>query len=642
MNRVASFDVFDTCLTRRVLTPIDVFGLMGREIADLAEVQFTPIWLERFCWARVRGEALARSQSTSEEVGLNEIWEQVVGLIQLPLRDYANVEMKWESKLLIPIPGALEIIERSRADGDQIVFVSDMYLPQDFIQEALETYSFYRPGDKLFVSSATGMTKGSGNLFKHVAKTLAVPPSCFIHHGDNFKTDIEAAKRAGWAARHLPPFESTSIELAIRTSTALPPEIAISLAGAMRAARLGASTDEERFSSQFLTPFAFIFVDWVLNSAIRDRTERLYFLGRDCELANKVANHPVFSEFEIESRYLPASRNVFLSSLIKDITPDGIAAIRERCEKIFVKSLLAKLAIDDDLFKFCWKNTYPSREIPQQLNGNEDWNCLYRALECLQSHHDYPTFAKQRRELLVDFLNQEKVNDRTAKAFVDFGWAGNIQLAAQNLLKQTDIGSAFSGVSGYYLGTCFEVALDIKQRSLFPTHITGRAFPSVMYSYVNFIEHVAGMSTHGTLMGFERRQKIVPIFAPVDQDNGLSVRIRKLHQATLEQLPYFQDLKGKFSDEAVARPAITSLLQSFFDFPSYDMARVIASIPITDTGESFDQVPLAEAYGWKCVGKGILNRVTKGKVAGIKPRTWIAGSDTLTPRLVRAAIRRLR
>lgn len=643
MNQIASFDVFDTCITRRVLIPIDVFRLMGREIADLAEVTVTPSWLEQFTWARVRGESLARSKSLSEDVSLDEIWEQVVALMRLPERDYATVEMRWESKMLIPVPGALELIKQQRAAGNQIIFLSDMYLPEHFIKEALETHGFFQTGDRLFVSSATGTTKGSGNLFKHVAKTLAVPTSCFIHHGDNLNSDIKAAKQAGWRTRHLPPDDATISERAIRTCNCLPAEIAISLAGTMRAARLDAVTDEERFCSQFLTPFTFIFVDWVLNSAIRDGIERLYFLGRDCELASKVARHPVFSKFEIDSRYLPSSRNVFLSSSIKDLTPDGIAVIRRRGERIDVKSLLAKLALDESLFRNCWRNANPNRKVPQQLTSSEDWNCLYRALECLKSHHDYPMFAKQRRELLVDYLKQEKVHDSTAKAFVDLGWAGNIQFAAHSLLREASNSSSFSGISGYYLGTVFEVALGIIQRSLFPTFMMADAFPATLYYYINCLEHVAGLSTHGTLVGFKRIDKqIVPSCAPVDQHNGLPNRIQNLHQATLKQLTHFEKFTAHFADEAVARPAIAALVQGLFSSPTQDLAKLIASIPITDVGLSSDSTPLAEPYGWQCIGRAILNRVTKGTVAGVKPRIWIEGSDSLTPRLIRAAIRRLR
>jgi hypothetical protein len=66
MNKLASFDVFDTVLTRVVGSPRTLFLLLGKRLAGLSIIDCTP---ETFTRARINAERYALKKS-GEEVTL--------------------------------------------------------------------------------------------------------------------------------------------------------------------------------------------------------------------------------------------------------------------------------------------------------------------------------------------------------------------------------------------------------------------------------------------------------------------------------------------------------------------------------------------------------------------------------------------
>jgi predicted HAD superfamily hydrolase len=73
-----------------------------------------------------------------------------------------TIEMEEEARLLRPIDGVRYLVERSRTVHGRAVFISDMYLPVEFIQEQLERHGFWHEQDELFVSHAHGCSKRTG------------------------------------------------------------------------------------------------------------------------------------------------------------------------------------------------------------------------------------------------------------------------------------------------------------------------------------------------------------------------------------------------------------------------------------------------------------------------------------------------
>lgn len=189
---VYSFDIFDTVLTRLVLHPKDIFLLMQQRI-PLAVPEIDPRIARSFWGWRVWSEFVARRRSRCEDVGLAVIYATLARLCALDeqARDaLQTLELQVESEVLVPIGGAVELLQECRFLSNQgIVFVSDMYLPPLFIQGVLKRHDLFRSSDRLYVSGELGVTKGSGRLFRLLLDQLAVQPSDLIHYGDNRHAD---------------------------------------------------------------------------------------------------------------------------------------------------------------------------------------------------------------------------------------------------------------------------------------------------------------------------------------------------------------------------------------------------------------------------------------------------------------------
>ncbi|MCD8481408.1 MAG: hypothetical protein LR015_01250 [Verrucomicrobia bacterium] len=183
---VLSLDIFDTTLARYCARPEDVvLELARRAVAQLGDS------LQSF--AEVRGEAehrarrLAWERRQAEDTTLDEIYEQV-GVLRADWEPWLNQlqrnELDLERSLLYPLPVAQAMISSARKLGKRVIFVSDMYLPKDFCEDVLRSNGF-DDFDAFFLSSADGLLKQTGNLFKHVIRTLKCAPAAILHVGDN-------------------------------------------------------------------------------------------------------------------------------------------------------------------------------------------------------------------------------------------------------------------------------------------------------------------------------------------------------------------------------------------------------------------------------------------------------------------------
>ena len=159
--RVHSFDVFDTSLLRRVAAPSDVFRLIGRRIAREIRVVLQDQFVEDFLFARLSAERDALLHC--EECTIDQIWTILhEKLPDLPHAYGSEYELEAEQSVLVPNAIVATQIAALRAAGARIVFVSDTYLPAEFVRTELLRHRLALDGDGLYVSSALGVTKRTG------------------------------------------------------------------------------------------------------------------------------------------------------------------------------------------------------------------------------------------------------------------------------------------------------------------------------------------------------------------------------------------------------------------------------------------------------------------------------------------------
>ena len=178
---IISFDIFDTLLVRPYDKPTDLFE-------ELEKRYFMP----GFARARVEAEQRAREKYIlQEDVTLVQIYEMIDAVyLTMSERETALERAVVRANKIIKI-----LYDEAVRLGKHIVIVSDMYLTKDFLKTILwdNGYSVF---EKVYVSSETGHTKASGNMYQYVLNDFGCKAEEILHIGDNFVSDGNACRES--------------------------------------------------------------------------------------------------------------------------------------------------------------------------------------------------------------------------------------------------------------------------------------------------------------------------------------------------------------------------------------------------------------------------------------------------------------
>jgi len=152
-----------------------------------------------FAKIRADSESYLRRRGRKEEIKFEEIYEligKVYKLDRKQLQDLMALEIQTEYDSIYPVSRTISFLEKLRMEEERIVFISDIYLPLETIKNFLIKVNAYN-GEKIYLSSETGKTKFSGNLFKYVIESEGCKPSEMTHFGDNLIDDVIVPSRLG-------------------------------------------------------------------------------------------------------------------------------------------------------------------------------------------------------------------------------------------------------------------------------------------------------------------------------------------------------------------------------------------------------------------------------------------------------------
>jgi predicted HAD superfamily hydrolase len=342
--QIASFDIFDTVLTRCVGNPHAVFVVLGRRLAAAGMTGDAAI----FAGARVSAEARARRRADPREVDLEAIYRELVAAAVLDLAAVPRaiaMEIELEAEMIRPVPGARAEVAAARSAGKRVVFVSDMYLPLAFLKGQLVRHGFWSEGDGLYVSSDLHLTKKSGALFDHVVQREGAAAASIVHRGNDAESDVRSAVRSGVRAEHffdgnLGRYESIFESWSMRTEG-----LTSVVAGAARLARIegtrefGASASLAEVAAGVAGPALTGFVIWLLREARNRGIRRMFFVSRDGEILLRLARQlaPSLST-KCELRYLYGSRQAWhLPSIADGVANSDRKWILDETDSIFIR-----------------------------------------------------------------------------------------------------------------------------------------------------------------------------------------------------------------------------------------------------------------------------------------------------------------
>lgn len=497
-GRFSCYDLFDTVLFRKLLDPSDVFRLVYARLSDRFPELMDEMSEDGFVAARRSAERAARDGKS--ETTLDEIWNQMGGLIGDRHHEAVEIELSCEREVLFPNAQICGELAERRSRGEQIVFISDMYLPESFLKSVLFDLKIMRPGDRLFVSSTHNKTKQRGDLFTHVIAELGGKPSSYSMTGDNRSADVRAPRAKGLKARLYKGHRLSAYESRLNRSLGVRQRLSSTLVGSIRKGRLGPASDSNRLVTDFLGPASLLWAIWAIRRAEEEGVQRLHYMARDAYLpflcADRLARD---GHTKVTANYLYASRYGLYFSSIEDLHTD-LEWIFHQTETLTPRKLAKYLRLDESDLSTPMQGLFGEFDADQRLE-KPDFDLFVATLASSPDGEKVLSDARRMREAANAYFTQEGLLSGENSAFVDIGWHLNVQAALQKLIP----GRRMQGLYLYLSDTRrnpSEAGRADAMMEMTVAHPRIARCPSVWYNST-VTEHLFGMVPEGTCRGFE-------------------------------------------------------------------------------------------------------------------------------------------
>lgn len=495
--KLASFDIFDTALIRKCGKPENIFYLLAHRLypGDMAKREDFLLW-------RLRAESKFRFQNDWREASLSDIYtdDNLYGFNEYTPGEMAICEKQIESENLTANPVIRELIIRKREEGYTICFISDMYLDALFLISVLRREGCLIGNEQVYVSCEQQARKSSGMLFQHLKVRLQ--PDEWVHYGDNRRSDVKMAKRAGVRAVWI-DLGYTDMELhIIANARELRDRFPLSiLAGYSRMARMAeGGTPEATLAADFVASTYIPYALFILKIARERGIKRLYFLSRDSYILMK-ALQSLYPN-DIELKYLFVSRqSLLLPYIAEESSAERFLEVMDHktVYRKHVDILLHKLGTD--------RNELQEIGITFDYNHiatrDQEQDFLHKIFDgafvsVLQQR------AQEERQNLLAYFEQEGLFDGTENAMVDIGWLGTSRLMINRILRETGYHETFF----FYCGIRYDVLT-----TKYGRYIT--YFPAGQLSTEStaLLENYFSASPYPTTIGYRQDGgRIVPVF----------------------------------------------------------------------------------------------------------------------------------
>lgn len=404
MNKMYSFDLFDTLVTRKVNHPKDVFTLI--EATGVIKFRFFLNFLITFKTLRVFSEKFSRflKRKKKEDISIFDIY-RVLGFFIKNAKEVLLKEIEIELHVICPIEGNINKLNEIMHGNNNVCITSDMYLPKNTLKNILKKNKINI--NLIYVSSEVGLTKSSGNIFKFIADYNGIELSEIIHYGDNIHSDIEVPKKLGVSVVHVGIAQH-------RISY-----------GFLDCFRSPVQDDPYyQIGYEFCGKIAYIFSHYLHNN-IENKNNNIVFGARDSYLF-KFAFELFFNQDnQYKTFYTRISRNlVYLPEVYFSKNHNRLFFETMLCDDFFSR---IDLSCPESLQgKSVWLQ---KKQIENYLSGNKIFN------ENLQNN------AMDVKEYLIANGFNENVY------FIDLGWKGSIQDALNVIFNDNCI-----DIMGLYIG----------------------------------------------------------------------------------------------------------------------------------------------------------------------------------------------
>ena len=426
---VVSFDVFDTLLLRSHFSPTDVFAEVG-----------SPNETIPFRLRRIAAERIARLiHRQQEDISLTQIYAF--------LNNSPDQELTAERKTLFANQAVRSIYEYAVANGKQIIVMSDMYLSESSISDALAKAG-YTAISRIYVSGALGKTKASGSLFRHVIRDLGIEGNKILHIGDNQHSDYHQPVGNGIEAVHI-----LSPRASFECNGALHPRLLSALRrrkkpshslilGLMRDGLVNPDVASDYWYTlgySVVGPVINAYAQWLKAQADVGGHAKIFFLARDGHLPQQVFSlrYPTCL-----SVYTFASRRLFLVPALEKLDEHLLDALCGGLPGTLAREYWNRLGINIPAVSELLEQTFSIDEKIWSSADRKKLQHFFIAARPLIAPH-----ALREKNLLRRYFSHLGMFESGVRPLlVDVGWRASSQRFLETALPE------LAGTTGAYFG----------------------------------------------------------------------------------------------------------------------------------------------------------------------------------------------
>lgn len=513
--QTVSFDIFDTLIHRHTYAPVDIFDAVRSKLMDSELALFYPKLIDNFPEFRRMSEQNARQENIEKfnntEITFDEIYNQLPLIYPVDnktIQLLKNTELSLERLFLYQSQYGFDIYQRAVNQNKQILFISDMYLPTEFLIEILQKLGYKKANkDTVFVSAEYRCSKHNGQLYQKIKEKLNLNPKNWLHFGDNIHADIESAKKNGistqhatWAKVDNTPRQNKKI------SDAIPESITAGIRLPQHKSIYQPQNDYQKLGYEVFAPMIFGYYIWLQKQLNDLNPDKILFFARDAYLIQKI--HKLINpNNSIPSEYIYVSRKSLYPLSLTDfplwrtnylIGSNVPRTLQTACDNYDIN--LSQFSITMTQYGLS-ENTIISKENHK--------TALKFFMTCFMELAEKS--IKNRQKFINYFLNI--IQDYEKIAIIDIGWSGNIQSAFSRILQEKNPNSHFFG---YYLGLSSFAQHNINDRnsmSGYFMNITQNTQNEALIGQGGSeLLEFALTSPHGSTIGYHQdKQNIVPI-----------------------------------------------------------------------------------------------------------------------------------
>lgn len=520
LPKLYTFDVFDTLVSRKGLDPASIFCKVKEQAAS-SGLGFSRFFIDSYIDLRKRCEANVREfwkkttyvrNSELREISFDSIFERMKTLYGLSEEQVAFLkerELEAEFEDCVAVPEMIAFAELLVERGDDVMIISDMYLPSAFIKKLIGKFSETLTKVPMYVSCEYGVQKSTGLLFREVYKDIDFYRyGEWFHYGDNRNADSAKPAAFGikpklYTAPVLNEYENSIIK-------ALGTYDAYLVAAAMARFRKRNKSSRDYFSYAYVSLCLVPYIMWVIDDAQKRNLDTLYFISRDGYHLKRIAD-VVLSKLgiNIKAKYIYGSRKAWrIPSFIREFDESFFLPFGNLATSANYNDLLSALSLDDEKFdeffpslcdlKFC------------EILTAEQRKTAISVIEKSEEYRDYLLAVAAKDRVNVEKYLKQEIDFDEKFAFADYWGRGYTQTCLTRLVQ--DIVQQEVDVPFYYV------------RSIYPTQ--GH---NVRYNYTSkntsmlFVEALFSNIDYKSIPGYSETDdgKMIPIIEPENCDMQL-------------------------------------------------------------------------------------------------------------------------